>query len=93
MLDELLKAGKITISDVEVYQLFRCTELGDKWLKQKMLETFLEQPPVDLITGDAIVFIDGRRSLIREIHYALDTISKLIKEYEHDNRPKDGQPG
>lgn len=92
MLEELLKSGKITIDDVEVYQLFR-SELGDRWLRKKMLETFLDQPPPHEMTPTNITFIDGRRALIREIHYSLETITNLIREYEHDNRPREQQPG
>jgi hypothetical protein len=85
MLEDLFNAGKINAEDRKIYLIFHVSESGREWLQSKMLETFLEQPPLDNLTGELIAFIDGRRSLIREIHFALTRIENLIKENQNDN--------
>jgi hypothetical protein len=84
MLEDLIKVSKITTQDAELYQLFHISELGQKWLSRMMLETFLEQPPPDQVKADLTLFIDGRRSLLREIHFSLKQVEKAIKEFEYE---------
>ncbi len=85
VLEELLKLKRITIEDVEMYQLFSANEIGQRWLRRNMLETFLEEPPKEHLTGELCAFIDGRRSFIRQLHYGLEQIHKLIGEFQNDN--------
>ncbi len=89
MLEELLKANKISSDDAEIYQLFACTVLGQKWLKRLTHETFMEEIPKEYLTGQRVAFADGRRSTLRQIHYAIDYVNSKIKEQEHDNTGSD----
>lgn len=84
MLDDLIKANKVAYEDAEIYQLFRASDLGQKWLSKMMFETFMEQPPPESVNKDIIVFIDGRRSLLRQINHSLQLVEKAIKEFEHE---------
>ncbi len=85
MLEELLKANKISNDDAEIYQLFACSVLGQKWLKRLSHETFMEEIPQEYLTGQRVAFADGRRSMLRQIHYAIDYVNSKIKEQENDN--------
>lgn len=84
MIEDLVKSQKLTHEQLELYQLFYVSSLGRKWLKRKILETFLEQPPPQEINGDNILFLDGRRSCFREIHAELEIIKKIIKEFYYE---------
>lgn len=85
MLEELLKANKISSEDAEVYQLFACSVLGQKWLKRSTHETFMEEIPKEYLTGQRVAFADGRRSMLRQIHYTIDYVQSKIKEQENDS--------
>lgn len=89
MIEELLKAGKINENDLQEYNMFIVSDTGRAWFQRKLIDTFLEQPPYGEITGDNVLFIDGRRAFLREIHFNLERIQKLIREYHNDNTARD----
>ncbi len=85
MLEDLIAAEKITKEQSEIFYLFEVSDLGRMWFKRMIMETFLEQPPPQDIRGTTISFIDGRRSLLREIYGELEFIKNKIREYENEH--------
>jgi hypothetical protein len=80
MIEELLKAKKITPEHYELYMLFQANELGRKVLDRMTHHYFMEEPQDMEYSGEGFAFYDGRRSVLREIHRAIINIHKLIKE-------------
>lgn len=80
MIMELLKLGKITQYMYEIYTLFHATEIGRNCLDRMTKQHFMEEPGKDTFNRQGFAFIDGRRSVVRDIHGVIDTVNDLIKK-------------
>ena len=80
MIDELLKAGKITRYDYLVYALFECNELGREFFSNMLNDTFMDEPVSMDDGGIKLAFLDGRRSVYRDVRRAFIHIQKMIKD-------------
>ncbi len=80
MIEELLKAKKITRFHYLVYALFECNEFGREFFNNMLIDTFMEEPVTLESGGIKLAHIDGRRSLIRDIRRALFDVKKLLTE-------------
>lgn len=78
MLDELVAAKKITIEQASVYQLFWLLESGRNYLNEMMKKTFMDTPVQP--TNEVFAFLDGRRSVFREIIATIDYVNKTLEE-------------
>lgn len=85
ILQELLASNKISQEDIRTYTLFAVNEQGDTWLKEKIAQTFMEEPPKECMSEGLLGLYEGRRSLLREIKYTIDEINRLIREQQNDN--------
>lgn len=95
MLEEILKAKRITIEQYEVYMLYECTELGRKVFNRMMFDTFMDEPQDKEFSETGFAFYDGRRALCRDIKRVILFVQDKLKEAEHDNtksRPEPEQP-
>lgn len=84
MIDELLKAGKISRFDYLVYALFQCNELGREFYDKMLLDTFMAEPDRMESGGIKLAFLDGRRSVFRDIHRAFFYVQEKMKELQND---------
>lgn len=80
MIEELLKAGKITRYDYLVYALFECNELGREFFSNMLNDTFMDEPTSMEDGGIKLAFLDGRRSVYRDMRRAFIHIQKMMKE-------------
>ena len=80
MIEELLKAKKISQSEYEIFMLFQANELGRKILDRMMQDTFMDEPSEKEFGGVGFAFYDGRRSVFRDIHRALLKVQHFLKE-------------
>ena len=80
MIEELLKAKKISQAEHDLYMLYQANELGRKVLDGMMLETFMDEPHDTEFRGVGFAFYDGRRSVWRDVQRALLNVGNIIKE-------------
>jgi len=80
MIEELLKAKKISQAEHDLFMLYQVNELGRKVLDGMMLETFMDEPREKEFGGVGFAFYDGRRSVWRDVQRALLSVDKLLKE-------------
>jgi hypothetical protein len=85
MIEELLKGGKISPEDFDLYLHYQVSELGRKLLNQGTMNTFMEEPSEKDFTGERLGFNEGRRSVFRDIHLAILRVQQSIKESLNDN--------
>lgn len=86
MIDELIKANLISKKDAETYYIFAASELGRNWLAREIDEAFMEQIPMEMMTADKIVFVDGRRSWLRQIRFTIDHVQSQLRKQLDDSR-------
>jgi hypothetical protein len=79
MIEELLKAKKISPSEFKLYKLFT-SEIGSECLKTMMDEMFWEEPIEELMTAGVLAFYEGRRSVLRGIKSTIDKVQILINQ-------------
>lgn len=84
MLEELLKAGKISSEEFDLYMLFQVNELGRKCMDRMMLETYMDEPRDKEFNGVGFAFYDGRRSVLRDIRRAIFKIEDQLKGISND---------
>lgn len=84
MIEELLKADKISRFDYLVYALFECNEFGREFFSNMLIDTFMEEPLRMESGGIKLAFIDGRRSVFRDIRRALFTVKQKLQEVDND---------
>jgi len=84
LIEELLKAKKISQSEHDLYMLFQANELGRKCLDRMMQDSFMDEPTETEFGGVGFAFYDGRRSVFRDIHRALLKVEYFIKETQND---------
>lgn len=83
---DLLNADRISRHEYLLFQIFENLDQGKEVLSNLMWETFNEEPPMHQRQEYHFAFLDGRRSVIRDIYAHLESIKKLLsKEIEdHD---------
>lgn len=84
MIEDVLKARKITPEQYDMYMHYQVNELGQKLLRQGTMRTFMDEVPVEGMTGEALAFNEGRRSIFRDIYAAINIVEQAIKEALHD---------
>lgn len=80
-LSQLLKKAQINKEQYDLFMLFG-QALGAEFLKNKLLSVALEESPCP--TNDGFAWLDGRRSIWRDIHHTLSYIHQLIEENTGD---------
>ncbi len=80
MIEELLKAKKISPEHYELYMLFQANELGRNVLTRMTHFSFMEEPKDMDYSGQGFAFYDGRRSVFRDIHRAIIIVTDQLKE-------------
>lgn len=85
--EELVGLKKISVEEYEIYMLFHASESGRMWLENKTRQTFMETPIPQSI-GEASIFNEGRRSLLREIIYIIDKIHELVRTSDDNTTGK-----
>lgn len=93
MIDDLLKAQKISPKEFKIYSLF-ASELGHECLSIMMDEAFMEEPLESEFTGVRFAFYDGRRSMLRSIRTVVEKVNTIIKDnnYVRPEQPEQQQP-
>jgi hypothetical protein len=95
MLDDLLKAKKITSEQYEAYMVFHMSEVGRNWFNRMLMETFMSEAPPELMLAGALAHLEGRRSIIRQIKLDIDTVEQLLAEGNYvgsEPRPEPEHP-
>lgn len=80
MIEELLKAKKISQAEYELFMLFQANELGRKCLDRMMQDSYMDEPTEKEFGGVGFAFYDGRRSVFRDIQRALLKVQYFLKE-------------
>ena len=92
MIEELLKANRISLEDYKLYMLYQVNELGREVLDKMMYETFMDEPLGKEYKGVGFAFFDGRRSVFRDIRRAILNIEyELKREVTHDDRKPESE--
>jgi hypothetical protein len=84
MIEDLVKAKKISQHQYDLYMLFHATELGRKCLTRMTEEAFMDEPTAGEFSSTGFAFYDGRRSLLRDIHRAIDIVVDSLRENLND---------
>lgn len=77
MIEELLKANRISPEEHDLYMLFQANELGRKCFDRMVLETYMDEPADKEFNGVGFAFYDGRRSVWRDIYRAIAKVTAL----------------
>ncbi len=91
MIEDLLKAQKISPAEHDLWMLFQANELGRKCLDRMMQDSFMDEPLDKEFNGVGFAFYDGRRSVFRDIHRTLLKVEHFLKESK-DVRPESTEP-
>lgn len=85
-LDSLLAAERITRPEYEVFILFTTNDLGKAYLSRNIEQTFMDQAPPELFTGEMLAYSEGRRSMLRDIKHTIEKVNQLLRgDYDNDN--------
>ena len=84
MIEDLIKAKKISQEHYDVYMLYQTTELGRKCLSNMANAEFRQEIPPHEFKGVGFAFYDGRRSVWRDIFTIIDKVQDLIRENLND---------
>ena len=68
--------------EYKIFLLFEQTDLGRELLRV-MCESILHEEPID-IKKDSVMWLDGRRSVWRDMKLIITKINHLIEEKKHD---------
>lgn len=90
-LEQLLISKRITKEQYDDYVLFGVSETGRNWLNRMVHETFMDQPAPDNTKGVIFAYMDGTRSLLRNILLLIDHINTMIKELPDDYRDSNNE--
>lgn len=88
-LQDLLDLKKITYIEFEIYMLFACSEMGRSWFNASLMDSFMDQPSPNHCHGEVFAYMDGRRSIFRNIKSVMDNVENLLKETLNDSRIED----
>lgn len=83
-LASLLEANLITKAEYDVFVLFSVEERGQLFVKRMVEDTFMDQAPPELFTGEMLAYSEGRRSVIRDIKLTITKINQLLRG-DYDN--------
>ena len=89
MIDELLKAKKISDSEFKLYKLFS-SELGVECFKRLMEEMFWEEPAEEQMRVGVLGFYEGRRSVLRGIKSTVDKVQSIVNQQLTPEGSNDG---
>lgn len=81
----LLNSKRINPFEYDSYLMFELSDLGRNYLKNALDSVVLEEPMQ--CKKDNVMYIDGRRSVWREIKIAINRINSLL-EGEQYERPE-----
>lgn len=76
MLDELLKEGKINKDQYDTYRVFAIDETGASLLKS-WTNAFMKESIEP--KSDLCVFVEGKRSVLKEIHSVIDFVDEQLE--------------
>lgn len=83
MIEELLKAKKISPEKHDLYMLFQFTELGRKVLDKMTMDTFMEEAKLMEFGESTFAFYDGRRSVFRDIRWAIKLVEDELRKLQN----------
>lgn len=90
MIDDLLKAKRISPEEYDLYNLYQVNELGRKVRDKAMTEMFMDEPKDKEFNGVGFAFYDGRRSYFRDVMRTILTVEAIIKEMNNaGEQPRD----
>ncbi len=81
-LNTLLSKEKITKEQYDLFLLFAQAK-GAEFLKLKLMGVAMEESPCP--TNDGFAWLDGRRSVWRDIQNTINVIHKLLEENNGNN--------
>lgn len=84
MLEDLLKAKRISPEEFDLYNLYQVNELGRKVRDKAMTEMFMDEPKDKEFNGVGFAFYDGRRSYFRDVMRTILKVQHHIKEATND---------
>ena len=79
MLEDLLKLKRISQEEYDMYALFTGNELGNRYLKRMVDDTFMDQVPPPAMTAELLAYAEGRRSIFRDIKFTIERITTLLE--------------
>jgi hypothetical protein len=85
LIDDLLKANRISPEEYDLYNLFQVNELGRKCLDRMMRDTYMDEPKEREFSETGFAFYDGRRSVFRDIHRAILRVEHHIKDVNNND--------
>ncbi len=80
MIDDLLKAKRISPEEYDLYNLYQVNELGRKVRDKAMTEMFMDEPKDKEFNGVGFAFYDGRRSYFRDVMRTILKVEHYLKE-------------
>lgn len=80
MIEELMKAKRISPEEHDLYMLYQANELGRKCLERMMIDTFMDEPKEMEFRGEGFAFYDGRRSVFRDIRRTILKVETFLKD-------------
>lgn len=83
--EDLLRGQLISYEEFEAYILFSNSEMGKQWFDRMTLHTFMDEPSPENCNGLVFAYMDGRRSIFRNIRSIIDKVNQLIKGTPDDN--------
>lgn len=87
MLDELVRDGRITVQQKDMYLTYTQSEHGQRTLSNMMYDTFMDEPPATQFTGVDFAFLDGRRSVCRDIQRTIKIVeTELTRGLSNDDQ-------
>lgn len=92
MLNDLVNAKLISYEDAQEYQLFAVDQAGREWFQRKMHETFMEEVPKEVMNSANIGFVDGRRSILRQVCFVIEHVQQQIRKYQDDLGKSESKP-
>lgn len=92
MIEELLKAGKISRFDYLCFMVFTCNEYGRELYDKALMDTLMEEPASGNDLGIQFAFIAGKRAFFKDIKSALDFVNQQMKEVNNDKPEPKPEP-
>lgn len=80
MIEELLKAKKITPEQYKIYFLFQVNELGRELFEDMMSHYFMDLPPIGLLDESKSAYYVGRCSVLKDWYTTILFVREQIKE-------------
>lgn len=79
---QLIEAGRIAEIQYRMYMMFSMNSNGRAWLKIKTHELFMMPVPID---KDMLLYLEGQRSIFKEITQAISYVEHELKTTQEDN--------